>query len=132
MLSALALMASTAIASAATVLSLDGFCNAYAMRKNGAGVYAALDTGCSEAIGGGVVATIKGSGKNAIIALQDPSNPGAQFEFTFSYPFVTGGVWDLYETTDGKHVSLILSGNYTVLMPAGAPPQKGPRSVTSK
>lgn len=128
LLSTVAFFAATGAASAGSaILTLDGFCNAYKIKKADAG-YALTDTGCSSAIGGGVSGKLKGTGKNAIIALTDPASPGFQFEFTFSSPFVTGGTWSLYSTNDGVTFGLLTSGTYTV----GAPAQRGLKSVTSK
>ena len=132
-LSAAALFASTAIASASvSVLSLDGFCNEYKVRKTGT-LFAAKDsnTDCSAGFGGGVLATVSGQGKNAVVAFQDPASPGYQFEFTFSYPFVTGGTWVLYYTNDGVHFAVDNSGTYTLTTPA-AGSGKGGKSVTAR
>jgi len=129
LLGALALAASTAAAGAATILSLDGYCNAYAMR-NVNGVVAMKDTGCSEGFGAGRLASIRGDGKTVVMGLMDPANSTTQFAFTFSYPFVTGGNWTLYSTTTGKTVTTVLSGQYTVVT-GDVPALNGPRSVTS-
>ena len=127
LLSMAALFATAGAASAATVLSLDGFCNAYKIKKSGGG-YAMQDTGCSSAYGGGVSANIKGTGKNVIIAMTDPAHSGTQYEITFSYPFTTGGTWSLYTTSDGVSFGLLTSGTYST----GAPAERGTKSVTAR
>lgn len=128
-LGALALLASTSIASAATTITLDGYCNAYAFRYH-TGQFTMKDTGCSTAIGGGFLASVHGEGKTAVMALTDPASDGVQFVFKFSYPFVSGGTWNLYSTTDGIHLNTLLSGNYSIPN-AGEPSLKGTRSATS-
>jgi hypothetical protein len=125
LLGALALTASTGAASAATVLSLDGYCNAYAMRVYTGGLVAMKDTGCSNGYGAGLVASVRGDGKTTVMALTDPGNTTTQFAFKFSYPFATGGTWTLYSTTNGAHVTTVLSGTYTV-------PSGGERGVPGK
>ena len=129
-LGALALMASTTVASAVTLVSLDGYCNQYAFRYH-TGQFTMKDTGCSNAIGGGLLGSIHGEGKAAVMALTDPGNPTTQFVFKFSYPFVTGGTWTLYSTSNGTSLTTVLSGNYTIPN-AGEPSLKGPKSVTSR
>jgi hypothetical protein len=110
---ALVLLASTAAASAATIVALDGFCNAYAVR-NDHGTISVKDTACSEGFGAGFLASIKSEGKTLVVGLQDPANPHTQFVFKFSYPLITGGTWSLYDTTDGVHTVPLVSGNYTL------------------
>ena len=127
LLSAAALLATAGAASAATVLSLDGFCNAYKIKKTGGG-YALQDTGCSSAYGGGLLTSIKGTGKNVVIALHDPGAPDTAYQFTFSYPYANGGTWNLYATSDGAEFGLLLSGTYTT----GAPAQRGSKSITTQ
>ncbi len=126
-LGTLAAWAMTTAASAGTTLSLDGFCNDYRIKKSGDG-YALHDNGCSSGYGGGLLANLKGTGKNAIIAVTDPASPGMQFEYTFSYPFVTGGTWSLYSTNDGETFNFLTSGTYSI----GAPAERGTKSATSK
>jgi hypothetical protein len=128
-LGALALVATTSVASAATKVALDGFCNVYSI-KNQHGQITAKDSGCSSGFGLGFVAGIHSEGKNAIVGLQDPSSSGYQFVFKFSYPFTEGGTWSLYSTTDGKAFNPVASGNYSLSVPAGRP--KTARSVTAR
>lgn len=131
-LGALALVASTAAASAATVVSLDGFCNVYSIR-NSHGVLSIKDTGCSQGFGTGLLGSIHADGKNEIFGLQDPASAHTQFVFKFSYPLMTGGTWSLYDTTDGVHSNLINSGNYTLPAPGRKDAEThGLKSATSK
>jgi hypothetical protein len=127
-----AFAASTVVAAASvTVVSLDGYCNAYTIRKNGS-LMAARDTPtCGRGFGTGVLGTTTDQVRNAIIALQDPATRHTQFEYTFSYPFVTGGTWSLYNTGDGKHTYLLFSGTYSVSAP-GAKNAKVGKSATAR
>jgi hypothetical protein len=129
---ALALLMSSSIASASSVtVALDGFCNDYTLRISH-GTIAALDTpSCGAGFGAGYVGSAKGIGKAAVIGLQDPASPGAQFVFTFSYPFANGGSWTLSDTTDGQHFTQILNGTYTLNAPAGQVLQ-GSKSATAR
>ncbi len=108
-----AFFATTCAASAAITLTLDGFCNAYKIRKNGGG-FALQDTGCTSAYGGGLLSNIRGTGKTVIIALHDPSMATVQYEITFSYPFTEGGTWSLYSTDDGVTFALTKNGTYSI------------------
>lgn len=128
---ALALTASSGAAQAVTKISLDGYCNVYSIR-NQTGTMAMKDTGCSNAIGGGFLTTIKTQGKTAVFGLHDPGNGDVQFVFQFSYPFVTGGTWSLFSTADGLHLNPVLSGQYTIAVPNGEKAQSGTRSVTGR
>src|ERR1700733_6654223 len=98
-LGAAALVASTGLANArgkTTEISLDTYCNIYQITVTGV-LAAAQDTpSCSGNFGGGLVATVKGFGKSADIALQDASNPGVQLMLELSYPFTNGGTFHLY------------------------------------
>jgi hypothetical protein len=124
----LTLLASGGAAQAATHIALDGYCNNYAIR-NAQGTMAVKDTGCSAGFGGGFLTTIRNQGKTAVIGLTDPSTAGVQFVFRFSYPFVTGGTWTLFDTSDGVHFNLLAGGTYTIPAP-GRPAEKGARSAT--
>ncbi|HWA90695.1 MAG TPA: hypothetical protein VG889_11705 [Rhizomicrobium sp.] len=112
----------------ATDISLDGYCNIYHVIV-GAGAAGAQDTpSCSGSFGGGLIATEKGFGKSVVLALQDAGNPGVQRMLQLSYPFVTGGLFKLYEATDGTNFHLALDGTYSVIEGAVAKPGK---SITS-
>ena len=110
-----------------TEISLDGYCNIYHVTINGV-VAAAQDTpGCSGNFGGGLVATVKGFGKSVDLAIQDPSSPGVQLMLELSYPFVTGGTFRLWQTTDGINFQDALDGTYSI----STAPDRGAKSATS-
>jgi len=129
-LGAVALFASTGLANArgkATDISLDSYCNIYHVSINGV-LAAAQDTpSCSGNFGGGLVATVKGFGKSVDIALQDASSPGVQLVLELSYPFATGGIFHLYQTTDGINFNDALDGTYSI----DKTPDRGEKSNVS-
>jgi len=116
-LGALALLASTTVASAVTVIKLDGYCNNYAVRSDH-GTYSLKDINClAHGFGAGFVGTVHDLGKTLIVGMHDPSNPNAQLVYQFSYPLTDGGTWTLYSTTDGMHTSVLSTGNYSIPAP---------------
>ena len=123
-----ALLLSTTAGSAVTQISLNGCCNTYAVRHYNFGHFAAKEIGCGTGFGGGLLASIKGVGKTAVIALQDSNTPGSQLEIVFSYPFTNGGSWELYGTSDGVHFNTLAGGSYAI----GAPAERGTKSVTAR
>ena len=130
-LGALALLASTAAACAATKVALTGYCNVYSIR-NDHGTLSVKDTGCSEGFGAGFIATIHGLGKTEVIGLQDPGSSHTQFVFRFSYPLTNGGTWSLHSSTDGLHTNPLASGNYTLPTPGKRLDTHGLKSATSR
>lgn len=86
----------------------------------------ALETGngCDEGanFGAGTIGKIKRRG-NAItfgVNLSAKGGGAYQYIYTIDYPFVTGGSWSNFYTTDGKTMSRDFTGTYTV----GAAPHK--------
>jgi hypothetical protein len=99
----------------ATDVSLDGYCNIYHVIV-GSGAAGVQDTpSCSGSFGGGLIVTQKGFGKSVLLAMQDAGNPGVQRMLQLSYPFVDGGLFKLYEATDGTNFHLALDGTYSVI-----------------
>ncbi len=129
----LALGAAILLASAAAAtahgkvyeISLDGYCNIYNTQISGVLVAAQDTPSCSGNFGGGLLATVKGFGKSADIALQDPSNPGVQLMLELSYPFVSGGTFHLYQTTNGITFTDALDGTYSL----DTAPERGEKSA---
>jgi hypothetical protein len=131
-LSVLMLCAATGFAQARTRItdiSLDGYCNIYHVRITGVLATAQDTPSCTGNFGGGFVATVKGFGKSVDIALQDSSNPGVQLVLQLSYPFTEGGVFHLYQTTDGINLIDEVDGTYSIAGAAQGP--KSARSITS-
>lgn len=112
-------------------ISLDSYCNIYHLVQSGALVSAQDTPSCSSTYGGGLIGSVKGDGKTVALALQDPNSPGVQRMLELSYPFVTGGTFKLYETTDGSNFHLALDGTYSL----DNAPERGAKSavpVTSR
>lgn len=114
---ALAFSVSTCAANARIVeISLDGTCNIYSIKFMDTVSVAAQDTpSCSGTYGGGVIAAVKNSGHALVLALQDPSSPGVQWMLNIDYPFVNGGDFTLYQTTDGTRFTDALDGTYSMV-----------------
>src|SRR3569832_62916 len=131
-LGALALAASTCAANARIVeISLDGTCNIYSIRFVDTVAVAVQDTpSCSGTYGGGVIAAVKNSGHAVVLALQDPSSPGVQWMLNVDYPFVNGGSFTLYQTTDGTRFTDALDGTYSLVGTPGMG-AKTAKSVTA-
>jgi len=129
---ALALAVSTCAAEARTVeISLDGTCNIYSIRFMDTVSASVQDTPtCSGTYGGGVIAVVKNSGHALVMALQDPSSPGVQWMLNIAYPFVDGGAFTLYQTTNGTNFADALDGTYSLVGTPGMGP-KTRKSATS-
>jgi len=129
---ALALAVSTCAAEARTVeISLDGTCNIYSIRFMDTVSASVQDTPtCSGTYGGGVIAVVKNSGHALVMALQDPSSPGVQWMLNIAYPFVDGGAFTLYQTTNGTNFADALDGTYSLVGTPGMGP-KTSKSATS-
>jgi hypothetical protein len=57
---------------------------------------------------------VKNSGHTLVMALQDPSSPGVQWMLEVAYPFVDGGPFTLYQTTNGTNFVDALDGTYSM------------------
>ena len=114
---ALALAVSTSAANARVVeISLDGTCNIYSIKfMDTVSAAVQVTPSCSGTYGGGVIATVKGFNKALVVALQDASNPGVQRMLNIAYPFVDGGSFQLYQTTDGTRFTDALDGSYSLV-----------------
>jgi hypothetical protein len=128
-LAAAALICSTggslAAKAKAFTISLDGFCDNYDVTIKGLIATARDAPSCGGQYGGGLLATVKGFGKAAILALQDPNGaPGVQVMLELSYPFTDGGTFTIYQTTDGVNFVDESDGTYSV----GTDAQRGPKS----
>ena len=117
---ALAMLCAGNAAMAKTVsISFDGLCDGMDITVNKAN-RTALETGngCDEGanFGAGTIGKIKGRG-NAItfgVNLSPKGGAAYQYIYVIDYPFVTGGSWSNFFTTDGKTMSKLSTGTYTV------------------
>jgi len=98
-------------------LSIDNFCDVYTVSVQDKKLAAASENNadCSTFIGGGRVAKAKGVGKVAEIGGDFSGNGSTIFVIDFQYPFVTGGAWNMYATTDGSVMQTVSTGTYTVV-----------------
>ena len=135
------MLASTggALASSTTV-GLDSFCDVMTITLNqdvntGKNTIAAMneDPACTADIMDGFEVKIPGY-KNKWVFVGGPrfGDGFTAWGFLFQFPFNTGNVWGLYNTTDGVNTNLIVSGTYTVNpakgQNAGPPAGKGAKS----
>lgn len=111
----LALSATAAMARpTTTTVALDSSCDKFDVTVTKNTAVARDAPSCAGTYGGGVIGAVKPMGKAVLLALQDPSQPGVQFMLELSYPFVSGGTFKLYETTDGVRLDDAQDGTYTV------------------
>ena len=113
------IIASTGVAAAKTktsVISLGGkFCvTATVNVSKGVAITANENDTCQTYIGEGFVGVVKGQGKVAVIGGQSNKFPGDEITINLQYPFVTGGAYTVYDTSDGVTMSVLGSGTYTV------------------
>lgn len=120
-LAALALSSSGASAFSTYFLKLDGTgCEAFRLEvDHRLGMVAAKESkrSCVTFIGEGPIAHVKDQAKVATIGGVEENNvsTGGIFTINFQYPFVTGGRYIIYETTDGRHVGKVRVGTYTLV-----------------
>jgi hypothetical protein len=117
---ALALLCAGNAAMAKTVsISFDGLCDGMDIAVNRDN-RTALETGngCDEGanFGAGTIGRIKSRGNAITFGVNlSPKGGGAyQYIYVIDYPFVTGASWSNFFTTDGKTVSKLSTGTYTV------------------
>jgi len=112
------LLATTDVAASKTksyTIALGGkFCVVATVKVKGVAVTANENDSCQTYIGEGFVGTVKGPGKVAIIGGQSNKYPGDEITIILQYPFVTGGAYTVYETSDGVTMNELGSGTYTV------------------
>jgi hypothetical protein len=116
-LAVVALPAGSAMAKTHHV-SLDGFCDAFTITDNGAGVNSIADdpSTCTTWYGVGINVKEKGVGKISSFGMLAPDVTGTSYYVTFTTPFVTGGTFNMYITGDGIGGDgfLALTDTYTV------------------
>lgn len=133
---ALALCAGTAATAKTVSISFDGLCDGLDMIVNkDTRTAVEVGNGCDEGahFGAGTIGKIKGRG-NAItfgVNLHGKGVDTYQYIYVISYPFVTGGAWSNFFTQDGKTISRISTGTYTV-SGAAARQTGGLRSSTDR
>ena len=124
---ALAIAAGSASA-ATTTLTFDHACNTVTITTSGTSVNAVLGgTGCEAGLGTGLNGKFQGSNLTGLAVLfnGDP----ASYYLVLSRPYVTGGGWTLYKTTNGINGSWS-SGTYSV-SGAAEHHRQGRQSITA-
>jgi len=132
---ALAMLCAGDAAMAKTVsISFDGLCDGMDIAVNKTSRTAlSLGNGCDEGanFGIGTMDRIKDRGHTITLAVNLSGKGGGAYQYVYviDYPFVTGGSWSNFYTTDGVTMSRITTGTYTV---GGDPRRKanGLRSST--
>ncbi len=116
----LAMVCAGSAALATTVsISFDNLCDGMDISVNTAS-HTALETGngCDVGanFGAGTLGKIKARGKAITFGVNLSAKGGAAYQYIYviDYPFVTGGSWSNFYTTDGKTMSRVSTGTYTV------------------
>jgi opacity protein-like surface antigen len=131
---ALAMLCASGAAMAQTVsISFDGLCDGMDIILDKSG-RTALETGngCDVGahFGAGTIGKIRARGNTVTFGVNLGGKGGSAYQYIYviDYPFVTGGCWTNFYTTDGLTRSVVAVGTYTV----GAAPRKtdGLRSST--
>jgi hypothetical protein len=114
-----------------TTISLDGFCDVLQIQKNKvlktAMVLHETSTDCEGLYGNGFVSKISTFGHVALIGLRGGSIPDEEYVIELAYPFVTGGSFIIYGTSDGVNLTAFSGSTYTV----GGTPARGSKPVLS-
>jgi hypothetical protein len=119
---ALVIGAGSAVAQKVSI-SFDGLCDGMDIIVDKTG-RTALETGngCDQGahFGAGTIGKIKNRGNNITFGVNLNAKGGGAYQYIYviSYPFVTGGSWSNFYTTDGKTLSRDFVGTYTVNGPA--------------
>lgn len=116
----LAMLCASGAASAKSVsISFDGLCDGMDIAVNKTNQTAlSLGNGCDLGanFGIGTIGKIKDRGHTITLAVNLSGKGGSAYQYVYvvDYPFVTGGSWSNFYTTDGITMSRISTGTYTV------------------
>lgn len=115
-----------------TTISLDGFCNVMQIRTQGQTYAVDFEKDhCEKFLGEGRILKLKDAGRIADIGGLADQDASRVLNYEIQFPFVSGGSWNLYETTDGQTMTPVTSGTYTVTGGAARVSRAGKRPVTS-
>jgi hypothetical protein len=118
-MAALTICAGSAAMAKPVSISFDGLCDGMDIIVNKTD-RTALETGngCDEGahFGAGTIGKIKIRGNTITFGVNLSAKGGGAYQYIYviSYPFVTGGTWSNFYTTDGKTLSKQFTGTYTV------------------
>ncbi len=113
-------------------ISFDNLCDGMDILVN-TYIRTALETGngCDEGahFGAGTIGRIKARGNTLTFGVNLSGKGGGAYQYIYviDYPLVTGGSWSNFYTTDGKNLSRMSGGTYTV---GAAPHRDGLKSST--
>lgn len=117
-LAAAVVIATTGAAAAKSksyVIALGGkFCVTANVNVKGIAITANENDSCQTYIGEGFVGKLKGQGTVATIGGLSNKYAATEITIVLQYPFVTGGSYTVYDTTDGMTMNELGSGTYTV------------------
>ena len=109
------LMSAGSATAKTAVISLGSpFCVTANVTIKGQALTANESDGCQTFIGAGFVGKVKKIGTQAIIGGTSTQFPGDEMVISLDYPFVTGGNFTVYRTSDGVVLKTVGSGTYTV------------------
>jgi len=117
---ALAMLCASGAAIADTVsISFDQLCDGMDITVNKVNRTAlSLGNGCDVGanFGIGTMSRIRDRGHTVTLAVNLSGKGGGAYQYVYviDYPFVTGGSWSNFYTTDGVTMSRITTGTYTV------------------
>ena len=107
-----------------TQISLDGRCDSIAITIESHTFAAAVETDpdgrCETFVAGGRIGRIKDLGRAADVSGVINGSASPVYTLDVQIPLVTGGAWQLYQTSDGIHLTPVGSGTYTVTGPVAA------------
>ena len=107
-----------------TEISLDGRCDSIAITLQSHTFAAAVETDpdgrCETFLAGGRIGRVLNLGRAADVSGVVNGSASPIYTLDVQVPLVTGGAWQLYQTSDGVHLTPIGSGTYTVTGPVAA------------
>lgn len=114
-----------------TTISLDSFCDVLTITQNKlvktAFVLKEDSTDCENFFGAGFSGKVKVLGHQIVIGLRGGTLQDEEYVMAIDYPFVTGGSFTIYGTSDGVNLSGFAHETYTV----NGTPKAGARPVLS-
>jgi hypothetical protein len=104
-----------------TQISLSGRCDSIAITLQSNTLAAAVETDpdgrCETFLAGGRIGRIKDLGRAADVSGVINGSASPIYTLDVQLPLVTGGAWQLYQTSDGVHLTPAGGGTYTVTGP---------------
>jgi hypothetical protein len=115
-----------------TDISFDRFCDGMTITVNDQLLAVEVRTGCFTGIGTGAVARgtfMDRKGKWLIVQAIASDQQGKSVTYIIQYPLVDGGLWESFQTKDGKTIRLLhVNQTYSLGTPSAAPRANAPSS----